>query len=296
MDKVKKVYVDSRFRTNDSDSNSDFKFELNEALDLPDNTVCYVDDISIPHTWRTIESYNNKFYIILRTTVANPNGSATYNWIPYMITIPDGNYDGYRLASGMQDLLNSIEINFTFEVKYNTATGSIKIEETTEGSGNAFDVPTDLGIATWDTETNNQYPWRNIEGTIVYPDVAFPQSINGVLRNTEMVPVNLSFMYNTYQSGFLDLLNIHNIYIHCPNLGHFNSIGVRGENTIIKKVPVSSSFGYLIIDTVVSPHDKMDVSRQNVKTIHITLKDVSGNVINLHGANCSLSLIFVTTE
>ena len=296
MDKVKKVYVDSRFRTNGSDSNSDFKFELTEALDLPDNTVCYVDDISIPHTWRTIESYNNKFYIILRTTVANPNGSATYNWFPYMITIPDGNYDGYRLASGMQDLLNSIEINFTFEVKYNTATGSIKIEETTEGSGNAFDVPTDLGIATWDTETNNQYPWRNIEGTIVYPDVAFPQSINGVLRNTEMVPVNLSFMYNTYQSGFLDLLNIHNIYIHCPNLGHFNSIGVRGENTIIKKVPVSSSFGYLIIDTVVSPHDKMDVSRQNVKTIHITLKDVSGNVINLHGANCSLSLIFVTTE
>ena len=296
MDKVKKVYVDSRFRTNDSDSNSDFKFELNEALDLPDNTVCYVDDISIPHTWRTIESYNNKFYIILRTTVANPNGSATYNWIPYMITIPDGNYDGYRLASGMQDLLNSIEINFTFEVKYNTATGSIKIEETTEGSGNAFDVPTDLGIATWDTETNNQYPWRNIEGTIVYPDVVYPQSINGVLRNTEMVPVNLSFMYSTYQSGFLDLLNIHNIYIHCPNLGHFNSIGVRGENTIIKKVPVSSSFGYLIIDTVVSPHDKMDVSRQNVKTIHITLKDVSGNVINLHGANCSLSLIFVTTE
>jgi hypothetical protein len=296
MDKVKKVYVDSRFRTNDSDSNSDFKFELNEALDLPDNTVCYVDDISIPHTWRTIESYNNKFYIILRTTVVNPDTTATYNWFPYMITIPDGNYDGYRLASGMQDLLNSIEINFTFEVKYNTATGSIKIEETTEGSGNAFDVPTDLGVATWDTETNNQYPWRNIEGTIVYPDVAFPQSINGVLRNTEMVPVNLSFMYSTYQSGFLDLLNIHNIYIHCPNLGHFNSIGVRGENTIIKKVPVSSSFGYLIIDTVVSPHDKMDVSRQNVKTIHITLKDVSGNVINLHGANCSLSLIFVTTE
>ena len=296
MDKVKKVYVDSRFRTNDSDSNSDFKFELNEALDLPDNTVCYVDDISIPHTWRTIESYNNKFYIILRTTVVNPDTTATYNWFPYMITIPDGNYDGYRLASGMQDLLNSIEINFTFEVKYNTATGSIKIGETTEGSGNAFDVPTDLGIAYWDIETNNQYPWRNIEGTIVYPDVAFPQSINGVLRNTEMVPVNLSFMYSTYQSGFLDLLNIHNIYIHCPNLGHFNSIGVRGENTIIKKVPVSSSFGYLIIDTVVSPHDKMDVSRQNVKTIHITLKDVSGNVINLHGANCSLSLIFVTTE
>ena len=230
------------------------------------------------------------------TTVANSNGSETYNWLPYVLTIPEGNYDGYRLATGMQDLLNSIELDFTFEVKYNTATGSIKIEETTEGSGNAFDVPSDFGITQWDTATNNQYPWRNIDETIEYPSITNLQSINGVLRNTEMVAVNLAYMYNTYETGFIDLLNIHNIYIHCPNLGHFNSIGVRGENTIIKKVPVSSSFGYLIIDTVVSPHDKMDVSRQNVKTIHITLKDVSGNVINLHGANCSLSLIFVTTE
>jgi len=31
-------------------------------------------------------------------------------------------------------------------------------------------------------------------------------------------------------------------------------------------------------------------------TIHITLKDVSGNVIDLHGANCSLSMVFVTTD
>ena len=62
MDKIKKAYVDSRFRTGDSISDSDFTFELKEALDLPDNTVCYIDDISIPHTWRTIEPHNNKFY------------------------------------------------------------------------------------------------------------------------------------------------------------------------------------------------------------------------------------------
>lgn len=295
MDKVKKVYIDSRFRTNDSVSNSDFKFELIEALVLGDNTVCYVDDISIPHTWRTIETYNNKFYIILRTTVVNADTTETYNWFPYVITIPEGNYDGYRLASALQELLNSIEINFIFEVKYNTATGSIKIEETTQNSRNAFTVPSDYNIKDW-FYNHPEYSWKNIDNVYVYPDNNNLQSINGVLRNTEIIPLILSSMYDTYESGFIDLLNIHNIYIHCPNLGHFNSIGVRGESTIIKKVPVSSSFGYLIIDTVVSPHDKMDVSRQTVKKIHITLKDVSGNVINLHGANCSLSLIFVTTE
>ena len=53
------------------------------------------------------------------------------------------------MASGIQDLLNSIEINFTFDVKHNTATGTIKIEETTEGSGNDFAVPSDFGITDW---------------------------------------------------------------------------------------------------------------------------------------------------
>ena len=130
MDKIKKVYVDSRYRTNDSDSNSGFKFGLNQALDLPDNTVCYVDDISIPHARRTVESHNNKFFTILKTETINADSTRTYDWLPYGLTIPEGNYNGYRLASGIQDLLNNLEdLNFIFEAIYNTATGAIKIEE-----------------------------------------------------------------------------------------------------------------------------------------------------------------------
>ena len=141
------------------------------------------------------------------------------------------------MASGIQDLLNSIEINFTFAVKYNAATGTINIEETTEGSGNDFAVPSDFGITDW-FYNHPEYSWReNIDNKCVYPDNNDLQSINKVLRNTELTSVNLSFMYSTYESGFLDLLNVHNVYIHCPNLGHFNSIGVRGGSTIIKKSP-----------------------------------------------------------
>ena len=40
MDKRKKAYIDSRFRTSDSGSDSDFKFGLKEPLDLPDNALC----------------------------------------------------------------------------------------------------------------------------------------------------------------------------------------------------------------------------------------------------------------
>ena len=129
---------------------------------------------------------------------------------------------------------------------------------------------------------------NNVE-EIAHPDYNNLRSINEVLRYSTLASPNTSF-----ETGFIDLLNVHNIYIHSSNLGHYNSIGVRGENTTIKQVPVSSSFGYLIMDSVVAPHDKIDVSNQLFKTLHFTLKHVHGNIIDLHGAHVSFSMIFVT--
>ena len=47
-------------------------------------------------------------------------------------------------------------------------------------------------------------------------------SINGNLRNYEHDP-NFG---TTYEPGFIGLLNVHSICIHCPNLGHYNTAGV----------------------------------------------------------------------
>ena len=49
MLKIKKVYIDSRYKTNDSKSDTDFRFDLKQSVDLPDNCNCYIDDIQIPH-------------------------------------------------------------------------------------------------------------------------------------------------------------------------------------------------------------------------------------------------------
>ena len=94
------------------------------------------------------------------------------------------------------------------------------------------------------------------------------KSLNEVIRNSNNSEYHslVTAGVSEFNTGFIDLLNVHNIYIHSTNLGHYNSIGVRGENTIIKKVYVSSSFGYLIMDSAVAPHDKTDASRQLIKT------------------------------
>ena len=115
MDKIKKAYVDSRFRTRDSNSDSVFKFELKEALDLFGNTVCYIDDISIPHTWRTIESHNNGFYIISKTMYLSGGGTditEEYNYNPHILILPEGNYTGPQMAAAIQELLNGFAVTY----------------------------------------------------------------------------------------------------------------------------------------------------------------------------------------
>ena len=139
------------------------------------------------------------------------------------------------------------------------------------GSHNEFYIPSDFGIMTWMSSTYSDYPWRDRQGNITTVENNNLQSIHGVLRNSDTITVILESYYRAYGSGFIDLLNVHNVYLHCPDLGHFNSIGVRGQNTIIKQVLVSSSFGYLIIGSVVAPHDKIDVSRQLIKQKHFNL-------------------------
>ena len=55
MDEVKKTYIDSTYKPFDPVSNSGFKYEITESIDIADNTTWYIDDISIPHTWYTID-------------------------------------------------------------------------------------------------------------------------------------------------------------------------------------------------------------------------------------------------
>ena len=59
---IKKIYIDSRFKSSDSVSDSNFKVDLPVPITLPDNTVCYIGDISIPVSRYTVQAgINNEF-------------------------------------------------------------------------------------------------------------------------------------------------------------------------------------------------------------------------------------------
>ena len=82
---IKKIYIDTRFMSSDSESSSNFKVDLPTTVTLPEDTVFYMDDICIPFSWYTIdEERNNNFYF--------KTGSTSY-----VKTIPSGNYSTITL-------------------------------------------------------------------------------------------------------------------------------------------------------------------------------------------------------
>ena len=88
---IKKIYIDSKFRRKDSVSSSNFKIDLPYTLKLGENTVFYVDDVCVPHTWHTVEqNINDKLY--LRLTLNNVHTD-------YLFTLRSQTYNGSQLAS-----------------------------------------------------------------------------------------------------------------------------------------------------------------------------------------------------
>ena len=100
-----------------------------------------------------------------------------------------GNHSGSNLVPAIQEFLNGLDENFTFDVIYNPARGTVNIEEKSEGihANSGFLVPSDFGIMNCMGNTDSDYPWRNIDGIFKAVGINSLQAINGVSRNTQMI-------------------------------------------------------------------------------------------------------------
>ena len=63
--KYKKLYIDTRYKTPDSNSTSGFKISLPESLSFGGDTAFYIDDFTCGHSWTSIEYFKNIFFIFI---------------------------------------------------------------------------------------------------------------------------------------------------------------------------------------------------------------------------------------
>ena len=264
---IKKVYIDTKFKTKDSKSNSNFKYELPNTMLMPENTVFYVNDVCIPHSWHTVESFNNKLYFRVSSI-----GGAHYD---HTLHLTEQVYNGATLATELQDKIHNE--GYTATVSYNASKQQISVSIQTF----SFQFLTDSELISpslnpaWNGYT---YDKNNL------------QSANGLIKNNE----NTSTIHDASNPliSYIDLQPIRNVYISSPNLGNFNTVGPNGKSGILKKVPVTADFNQMIIDQLMTTNDFLDCSKQTLRTIEFSLTDVNGNEIPLHGSEVSFSIIF----
>lgn len=278
--KYKKVYIDTKFKTADSQSTSDFKVELPETMHFQPNTVFYIDDVCIPHSWESIETdINDRVYVQIYQNGAG--GTITNQW-SVIARVSAGNYTGVDFATELQADLNSFAQTATnianlFTCSYIAKTNQIQIATGNDNISFKILTPNDLQLAISDF-------------TAAY-DKKNPHDINEVLSNLN----GFAPRYNKavpYLSGALILQPFNNIYIHSTNLGNYNSIGPMGEQTIVKKIPVSADYNHMIFDQCVLYNDYNDCGGQTIKTLYFKLLSSRGEIIPLHGCNWSFSIVF----
>ena len=276
--KYKKVYIDTKYKTPDSISTSDFSIELPEVMLCPSNTVMYIDDISIPHSWTTIEpGINSRLYFFIFLT-GNP--STNFSYIAYL---SDGNYIGPDFAVEIQNKMNAAASQYVglFTTAYDAKTNTIKISINEAGVSFYILTPKDLQDKLSGLFSLNY-------------DTSKPCDCNEILSNLD----GISKEYNTatpYISNYINMQPIRNIYMSSATLGNFQTVALRPrgyDNTIIKHIPVNSNFNEMIYCDTVVVNDWLDCSGLTLKKLDFKLMNSRSDVIPLHGVNMSFSLVF----
>ena len=266
---LNKVFIDSRFKTTESRSDSDFTIELSDNMELEPNIGCIVQDITIPHTWYNINQTNNGLYFMM-----NAN--------EYIVRLTPRNYDIYELAGALEEAMNvatNAVVVDAFTVTANANAGTLTI-----GVGGAvyFTIFNDADLL---TRVNGQW-----FGEFYSPQN--PMSINAILRiNGRALEV-----YNAnkfYTTGFIDLQPLHSLYLASNRLSTYSNLGPASQRNILKKILITTNFGEVNTSTDAWHDDKVNVGGLSLKLLDFQLRDAYGNVIDLNGAHITFSLLFV---
>ena len=270
-----KVYIDSSYKV--SGTSSDFTIDLPETVQLEENMLCQIHEVSIPHSWYSINSTNNNLYFRHQVIPPSVIAGITYR----KITIPEGNYTAVDLAQTIEIALNLVydtgDRPNTYSISYNTSTN--KYTFSSNYATVIFVVLTDGEVA----------PVANVFSDPV--DVNNLQSINRVLGNT--TPATDAYTnVAPYTTNFVDLVPIKNVYLHCNEISNFNQLTVAGNSSIIKKINVTVPYLGVINDNELSSVDYIDVSGKMLRRLNIRCSDHLNQNINLNGVDISFTLTF----
>ena len=275
MLKFKKVYIDSSYKV--SGTSSDFVIDLPETVQLEDNMLCQIHEVSIPHSWYSINNTNNNLYFRHQVLPPDIPSGAVYRKIP----IPEGNYTASELTTQLEIQLNNffdtVDRPNTYTVRYNATTNKIRI---------AVNYATVIFVVLTDGEV------EPFAGSFLDDvDVSNLSSINRVMGNLTPAPDAYTNLV-PYITNFIDLVPFKNLYLQCNEISNYNQLTVAGNSSIIKKINVTVPYLGVINDNELSSVDYIDVSNKILRRLNFRLTNNLNQVINLNNVDISFTLTF----
>ena len=274
---IKKIYVDSRFKTSNSNSDSDFSIELPRSFNVTDGVVAHTDDIVIPVRWTTIDERNPNCYFAVFAGV---------NVTEFSFTMPTKNYDGIEFATVLAAKLNEAVATFTprpvLSATYDLAQNILVISLSDSRSASAkAQSPITLQIRT-DEVLQNPPEGANIVRR------SDPRTINAILRTTICTATSES---NPWRC-FFELHPTRNLYLCSAALASYDTVSNFGNDTIIKQILCAASHNKLLVQMSGSTLDGLNVSKRSLRYIDFKLVDTSNRIVPLQRKNFSFSNVF----
>jgi hypothetical protein len=265
---MQKIYIDSRFRTANSKSETDFNVELPRSFNVPDGVVAHIDDIVIPVSWSTIDERNQNCHVRMYCggTIA-----------PDKYTFAPANYDGYQFAAEME-----LNLNYTAT----TFGGAITFGCIYDRDENMFSVSvSDERLDSLKISAPFKMEFLTDEAISTGSD---PNTINTIIRNRVQTFITEADMYTCY----LDLFQTRNLYLTSSALCSYDTVSNFGMDTIVKKIPCTAGYNKMIFLSSGSTLDGLDVSKRTLRFLDFKLVDSSFRTVPLRGNHFSFSIVF----
>ena len=286
---VKKIYISSDKRV--SGHESDFHWQMPYSERVPQETEVLIDAVSIPNVFYTVDSHNCNLFWGERNTTAQPNTRVFFKE-----TLAHGNYTPQTLGTALQTKMNARSQAFGYKnvyaVQYSDLTNTLTFTKT---NNTTAPTPVVADFTFWSLRELKQQSATWAAASVATYDASHPASaykLIGLPRDATRTDATTHTMPHA-----VNLIPHQCLYLHSSNLGTIgDSIGSGGEQTILRRIPVTAGFGDVINDTLANAADTINVAGHQLANLHFRLCDEDARTVNMRGVGFSFSFLVIDRD
>ena len=274
----RRICVDSRFRTADSASSSDFWIQLPYPVQVEKGSLMYIDGICLSNSWPSIrQGVNDIIYIQEHVVGAAPDNITVY--------LQEGTYTAHTLKTEILTRLNAATLlpgTYTLDLdngKYTFGNTSI---QATQGRALIFSKEHVDNTAFMKTFFGSGYSGASCTEMI------------GLFTNP-MLADGSAYIHSTQSltGSFVDMVRHKQLFIHAPGLGETSTMNLSGNTDIVRRVLLGGSGqGDVVTDTLSTGLSSISFSTDTtLQHIHFQIKGYDGLIIPMSNHEVSWEIV-----